>query len=68
MKLIFTFVMTFYIDFKELTVFVIANSTNVIGAVLASLKSRPGEQVRVRAGPQSCSFYLIMCFGIFFIL
>ena len=57
--------MTFYIDVKELTVLVIGNFTKVIGAVLASLKSHPGEQVGVRAEPQSCSSYLIMYWHLF---
>ena len=39
-----------------------------MGAVVASLKSHPGELVGVRAEPQSCSYNLAMCLGIFFIL
>ena len=67
MKLILAFLMTFYIVVKEMTAFVIGNITKVIGAVLASLKSRPGEQVGVRAEPQFCSYDLVMCLGIIFL-
>ena len=67
MKLILAFFMTFYIVVKEMTAFIIGNITKVIGAVLASLKSHPGEQVGVRAEPQSCSNDLVMCLGIIFL-
>ena len=67
MKLILVFLMTFYIVVKEMTAFVIGNITKVIGAVLAPLKSRPGEQVGVRPEPQSSSYDLVMCLGIIFL-
>ena len=68
MKLILTFFVTLFIDVKEMTAFIIGNFTKVMGAVLASLKSRSGEQVGVRAEPQSSNYYLIMFLGFFFIL
>ena len=67
MRLILAFLMMFYIVVKEMTAFVIGNITKVMGAVLASLKSRPGELVGVRAEPQSCSYDFVMCLDIFFI-
>lgn len=40
-----------YINAKEMTAFVKGNFTNLMGVVLTSLKSCPGDQVGVRAGP-----------------
>ena len=51
--------MTFYIDAKEMTAFAIENFTKVMGAVLASLNSRPGEQSGVRAEPQSYNLKMV---------
>ena len=59
--------MTLYIVVKEMTAFVIGNFTKVMGAVLASLKSRTGGLVGLMAESQSCSYDLVMCLGIFFI-
>ena len=56
MKLFLTFLITFYIDVKEMTAFINGNFTRVMGAVFVSLKSRSGKQERVRAEQQSSSY------------